>query len=233
VVVARHGRRRFGGQPFAIHILDGFAKPADVSCHTLFAPLSCRVLAIAGRWPRSNHEPLRCLDHGRALLEDRIVSSTPSPSGTRLVARVLVLNEHGHTFLLRGKDSSLPDRAPFWFTPGGKIDAGETPGQAAARELFEEIGLIAAPEDLGEVIGTEDSAYHFEGIAYRQHGVFYAYRSNDAALNSKSWSDIEARTIDHGRYWSLEELSDTTETIYPAHLADMLASVLAKLTPPD
>lgn len=155
------------------------------------------------------------------------------PDDIRYVARVLVINDQGATYLLRGRDSSLPDRAPFWFTPGGKIDAGETAAQAAARELFEEIGLIAAPEDLGDIIGTEDSAYHFEGTPYRQHGVFYAFFSNHAALNSDNWSDIETRTIDQGRYWSVAELRATTETIYPTHLAYMLEEVLAKLTPPD
>jgi 8-oxo-dGTP pyrophosphatase MutT (NUDIX family) len=151
----------------------------------------------------------------------------------RYVARVLVINDLGQTFLLRGKDSSLPDRPPFWFTPGGKIDAGETSAQAAARELFEEVGLSATPEALGEIIGTEDSEYYFEGVPYRQHGVFYAYFSNDAALNSDTWSEIEVRTIDQGRYWSVVDLSTTSETIYPAHMADMLAGVLADVTPRD
>lgn len=147
----------------------------------------------------------------------------------RYVARVVVINDHGQTFLLRGRDSKLPNRPPFWFTPGGKIDAGETSAQAAARELCEEIGLIATPETLGDIIGTEDSEYHFEGTAYRQHGVFYAYRSNDAALNADMWSDIEARTIDQGKWWGLTELMTTKETIYPRHLATMLESALVHI----
>lgn len=144
----------------------------------------------------------------------------------RYVARVLVLNDRGDVYLLRGRDATQPDRAPFWFTPGGKIDAGETSAQAAARELYEEIGLIATPEDLGEIIGTEDSQYHFEGVLYRQHGVFYALHSNSAALNADGWSDVEARTIDEGRYWSLAELKATAETIYPTHLAEMLDALI-------
>jgi 8-oxo-dGTP pyrophosphatase MutT (NUDIX family) len=151
----------------------------------------------------------------------------------RYVARVLVINNFRETFLLRGRDSSLPDRAPFWFTPGGKIDPGETSVEAAVRELFEEVGLRTTPEALGEIIGTEDSQYYFEGVPYRQHGVFYAVFSNDAALTSDTWSEIEARTIDQGKYWSVAGLSSTSETIYPAHLADMLAEVLAKTKPRD
>jgi mutator protein MutT len=144
----------------------------------------------------------------------------------RRVARVLVLNDQDEVFLLRGRDDTLPDRAPFWFTPGGKIDAGETQAQAAARELFEEVGIIATPESLGEIVGTEAVQYHFHGVAYRQEGVFYAYRSNDAGLNTSAWTDIEVRTIDQGRYWSLAQLRATDETLYPPHLADMLAGLI-------
>jgi 8-oxo-dGTP pyrophosphatase MutT (NUDIX family) len=147
----------------------------------------------------------------------------------RHVARVLVLNDKDEVYLLRGRDDTLPDRAPFWFTPGGKIDDGETQAEAAARELFEEVGIVATPEVLGQIIGTEAVQYHFHGVAYHQEGVFYAYRSNAAGLNPAQWTDIEARTIDQGRYWSLSELLATGETIYPAHLAEMLEN----LTPPD
>jgi 8-oxo-dGTP pyrophosphatase MutT (NUDIX family) len=148
----------------------------------------------------------------------------------RKVARVLVINDFGQTYLLRGRDTTLPDPTPFWFTPGGKIDPGETPAQAASRELFEELGLVATPEQLGDAIGTESSDYYFEGQAYRQNGVFFAFLSNNAALNTLHWSEIEARTIDQGKWWSVRELETTTETIYPAHLVQMLADYL---TVPD
>ena len=145
----------------------------------------------------------------------------------RYVARVLVINDRGETYLLRGRDITLPERAPFWFTPGGKIDSGETSKQAAARELFEEIGLAVAPEDLGEIIGNEVSNYHFHGSAYTQHGVFYAYYSNDARLNKGDWTDIEIETIDQGKWWSIEQLKLTTEVLYPRDLAAMLANLMS------
>jgi 8-oxo-dGTP pyrophosphatase MutT (NUDIX family) len=167
----------------------------------------------------------------------RHIAPMSTQTDIRYVARVLVLNDQDAVFLLRGRDDTLPDRAPFWFTPGGKIDPGETRAEAAARELYEEVGIVISPEELGNIVGTEAIQYHFHGVAYQQEGVFYAYRSNDAGLNTSAWTDIETRTIDQGRYWSLSELRATTETLYPPHLADMLAGLITQassaLTPPD
>lgn len=146
----------------------------------------------------------------------------------RKVARALVINDRGETYLLRGRDLAAPQRAPFWFTPGGKIDPGETPAEAACRELYEEIGLSITPLQLGEVIGTEQSDYYFHGQSYRQVGVFYAYFSNEAGLNCAGWSEIELKTIDTGKWWSVSELRATTQTVYPAHLADMLEVALSR-----
>lgn len=37
---------------------------------------------------------------------------------------------------------------PYWTLPGGVIDAGETPLEAAIRETKEEVGIALSPEDI-------------------------------------------------------------------------------------
>lgn len=53
----------------------------------------------------------------------------------------LVPNEHNAILLLRHRF-----RVPYsWGLPGGYLEAGETPGDAMARELEEEVGIHAEP----------------------------------------------------------------------------------------
>lgn len=45
------------------------------------------------------------------------------------------------------------------FMPGGKIDAGETPAQAAVREAFEEVGVRIDQSDITELFTVSTQAH--------------------------------------------------------------------------
>ena len=54
----------------------------------------------------------------------------------------------GAAVVLTRRGSRLRAHSNQWALPGGRIDAGETPLEAAMRELDEEIGLRLGPDDL-------------------------------------------------------------------------------------
>ncbi|MDH0732808.1 NUDIX domain-containing protein [Pseudomonas sichuanensis] len=55
------------------------------------------------------------------------------------IAAALLLDPQGRTLLVRKRGTLA------FMQPGGKIDAGESPAQALARELHEELGLRIDP----------------------------------------------------------------------------------------
>ena len=66
---------------------------------------------------------------------------TSRPRGYRPAVGIMLLNSQGEAFVARRID--MPSM-PAWQMPQGGIDSGETPSQAAFRELKEEIGTAKA-----------------------------------------------------------------------------------------
>lgn len=109
----------------------------------------------------------------RELLHERlrgIPVHALEPEGRRRAAVAVPVTEAGHgadlpglprharwsdapALLLTRRAEGLRSHAGQWALPGGRLDAGETPEQAALRELHEEVGLAL---DASAVIGRLD-----------------------------------------------------------------------------
>lgn len=59
-----------------------------------------------------------------------------------IVAKVIIKSDKGTILLVK------PDYKKTWQLPGGGVDNGESPEEAAIREVREEIGLSLSPNDL-------------------------------------------------------------------------------------
>ncbi|MDP9101498.1 MAG: NUDIX domain-containing protein [Actinomycetota bacterium] len=140
----------------------------------------------------------------------------------RRAGRVLLLDAEGRVLLFRGGDPSDPTRGTWWFTPGGGLDAGESPAEGASRELFEETGLRCLPEDLGECVHAEESEFDFAGRHYVQWQQFFLLRVDGHDVDTRGFEQLEADSIVEHRWWDRAALRTTGDAVFPLCLVQLL-----------
>ncbi|MEV6347244.1 NUDIX domain-containing protein [Actinoplanes sp. NPDC051851] len=139
----------------------------------------------------------------------------------RCAGRVLLLDHAGRVLLLHGGDPARPGLR-WWFTPGGGLEPGESTVEAAAREVFEEVGLRVTPADLGEPIVHQTAEFSYDGRDYRQTQDIFLFRVSDWQVDTAGMNDEEQRTITEHRWWSATEIDASDALIYPEELADLV-----------
>ncbi len=105
---------------------------------------------------------------------------------------IMLFNRDGKVFVGKRIDQTVEG----WQMPQGGIDKGETPIEAARRELLEEVGTDKA-ELIGEMDGwvTYDLPQHLVGVAF--HGKYRGQRQKWFALRfTGSDGDIDLTAHD-------------------------------------
>jgi len=108
-------------------------------------------------------------------------NTEPDNHNQTAIALVAAFDDHERLLLLKRKDDQ--HCAGLWSFPGGKVEANETAGQAAQRELHEETGLTCTD---WQQLGT----HHFDYEDRRLHFILFRCRCTDTtALQPESKHD--------------------------------------------
>jgi 8-oxo-dGTP pyrophosphatase MutT (NUDIX family) len=144
----------------------------------------------------------------------------------RRAARALLIH-HGSVLLIKGCDPARPEAGTWWLTPGGGIEDGESIEDALVREVLEETGLALPVERVGKIVATRVAEFEFDERDYHQSESFFAIEVDEFMPHAHGWDAIERRALIDHRWWTLDELTSTTELVYPRELATVVAAALA------
>jgi 8-oxo-dGTP diphosphatase len=110
-----------------------------------------------------------------------------------IVSAVCVFDDAGRLLTVRKRGTDK------FMHPGGKPEAGETPAQAAARELAEEVGIILAADELvflgiWHAEAANEHATQIEATVFMAPGAWHARPC--AEIAEIRWLDLGAELPD-------------------------------------
>ncbi len=146
---------------------------------------------------------------------------------SRPAVRIICVDEAGRMLLLHWYDTVSGRR--YWEPPGGGLEPGETPLEAACRELTEETGLDSSR--VSDVSVPVHREYDWLGVHYSKVEPFYLARfPGDRPASAPTAFTPE----EHGTYlgcgWYLpEEFAGLADPVDPPTLAADIDRLLGLL----
>lgn len=144
------------------------------------------------------------------------------PVRTRSAVRVIVTD--GASVLMLSDTDPGATGSRWWVTPGGGIDAGELPVQAAVRELAEETGRAVAEAELAGPVLRRLVVHGYSDQVLAQSELFYLLRVREPFdLDVSGFTEEEKLTIQTWAWLPIDRLGLQREPVWPVDLVEMIA----------
>lgn len=142
------------------------------------------------------------------------------PRKTRVGVRIVV-TDGTHVLLMRDTDPGIPG-SRWYMTPGGGVDAGESPEHAAVRELWEETGLRIAPGELGAPVMRRVVVHGYSDQICAQSEEFYVLHTPRYDPVPGGLTADEQQTLDGFAWLPLAQLDAADAPVWPVDLAEVV-----------
>ncbi|MGJ0128658.1 NUDIX hydrolase [Pantoea sp. RHCKP32] len=144
---------------------------------------------------------------------------------TRQSSRLIIVSPDKNVLLFNfSHENDALSGMSYWATPGGGLEHNESFEQAALRELLEETGLKR--DSAGAVVASRTFPMQLpDGETVHAEEHFFIIHAEKRDVDDSGWSENEKQVIKKHHWWTLKELEDTSETIFPH---DLIIDILCK-----
>ncbi len=139
----------------------------------------------------------------------------------RTSARVLLRSERGEVLLIRFEVLRSGEPWVFWAAPGGEVEQAESPADAAAREVREELGLEIAVEG---PVRVEQNRFEHWGEMMDNTDHFFTTQILRSGPRLSGVTEAERSIMKEVHWWTAAEIEASGETIFPVWLAEWMRS---------
>ena len=141
------------------------------------------------------------------------------PVKRRSGARVLLM-AGGEVLLINDTDPGVPGSS-WWLVPGGGLEPGDSPPEAACREVAEETGLRLEPAQLTGPVAYGQACHGFSDRIRYQRDVFFLARVEHFNPVDAGWTRVERTRLRGFGWFRLDALPGS---VWPSRLTEVAES---------
>lgn len=147
----------------------------------------------------------------------------------RLTARAIIFNKKTGKILLinylnEKANSTKEFTKGFWALPGGGLEDNESFEQGLKREIYEETGLINF--ELKNCVLSRVVYLDIEKGRQPFYERYYLVKTGSEEIKTEGLTDYETNVIKEYKWWTIEEIKETKEVIFPVGLKTVIDKAL-------